>query len=278
METRRGFTLIELLVVIAIIAILAAILFPVFMSARQRARTAKCLAHGKQIGEACTMYMSDYHDRFPSDVRSWPEPSRTQIIDYLKSITWTYNWATDSSGVKWDKWSAFGPVGYEYPDAQWRFVQMKSYTKNEDMWICPDPNTMYAKRYAYGYRISWMPQNVDRWDGTKYLGFVNGDRGFCDRFGVGRTIAEVQDLDRRGETACGSRYMPPTKKIMWMCYALGSWAQGRVGDGRYPWVFPSYAHADGSVFVYADGHAEWKKMGNGWAPVGYTNLDIDKSP
>ena len=52
--------------------------------------------------------------------------------------------------------------------------------------------------------------------------------------GVGRTIAQVQDLDRRGQTACGSRYMPPTRKIMWMCYALGRWAinTGLLGRGR----------------------------------------------
>jgi prepilin-type N-terminal cleavage/methylation domain-containing protein len=55
-EQRRGFTLIELLVVIAIIAILAAILFPVFAQAREKARQTSCVSNLKQIGTALQMY------------------------------------------------------------------------------------------------------------------------------------------------------------------------------------------------------------------------------
>lgn len=61
----RGFTLIELLVVIAIIAILAAILFPVFASARDRARSAACLSNEKQIALALVQYMTDYDGGIP---------------------------------------------------------------------------------------------------------------------------------------------------------------------------------------------------------------------
>jgi prepilin-type N-terminal cleavage/methylation domain-containing protein len=61
---RRGFTLIELLVVIAIIAILAAILFPVFAQAREAARKTQCLSNTKQVGTAVMMYVQDYDETF----------------------------------------------------------------------------------------------------------------------------------------------------------------------------------------------------------------------
>ncbi|MGV3719949.1 MAG: DUF1559 domain-containing protein [Actinomycetota bacterium] len=62
---RRGFTLIELLVVIAIIAILAAILFPVFARAREAARQSSCLSNTKQMGNAVLMYVQDYDEIYP---------------------------------------------------------------------------------------------------------------------------------------------------------------------------------------------------------------------
>jgi prepilin-type N-terminal cleavage/methylation domain-containing protein/prepilin-type processing-associated H-X9-DG protein len=69
---RRGFTLIELLVVIAIIAILAAILFPVFAKAREQARKTTCLSNLKQIGTAVLMYVQDYDEQYPYAGRDWP--------------------------------------------------------------------------------------------------------------------------------------------------------------------------------------------------------------
>ncbi len=62
---RRGFTLIELLVVIAIIAILAAILFPVFARARDAARTTACRSNLKQLATGLMLYVQDYDERFP---------------------------------------------------------------------------------------------------------------------------------------------------------------------------------------------------------------------
>src|SRR5436309_6778752 len=64
---RPGFTLIELLVVIAIIAILAAILFPVFAQARERARMTACISNMRQIGTALMLYTQDYDETFPYD-------------------------------------------------------------------------------------------------------------------------------------------------------------------------------------------------------------------
>src|SRR5262245_37585989 len=74
---RRGFTLIELLVVIAIIAILAAILFPVFAQAREKARNAGCQSNLKQFSLAVMMYAQDYDETFPV----WQiEPKKAQIF------------------------------------------------------------------------------------------------------------------------------------------------------------------------------------------------------
>lgn len=70
----RGFTLIELLVVIAIIAILAAILFPVFAQARESARKTSCLSNTKQIGMATLMYVQDYDETFPINLYMGFEP------------------------------------------------------------------------------------------------------------------------------------------------------------------------------------------------------------
>ena len=78
---RKGFTLIELLVVIAIIAILAAILFPVFAKAREKARQTSCLSNVKQTTLGLLMYVQDYDERFGLDggyngdntwARQWP--------------------------------------------------------------------------------------------------------------------------------------------------------------------------------------------------------------
>src|SRR5579862_7266477 len=67
----RAFTLIELLVVIAIIAILAAILFPVFARAREAARKTACLSNMKQLGLASQMYKQDYDETYPDSRDTW---------------------------------------------------------------------------------------------------------------------------------------------------------------------------------------------------------------
>ncbi|HOJ21988.1 MAG TPA: DUF1559 domain-containing protein [Armatimonadota bacterium] len=77
-QSRTGFTLIELLVVIAIIAILAAILFPVFARARENARKANCQSNLKQIGLAFQQYRQDYDE-------TWPWGGSTPVISTSRS-------------------------------------------------------------------------------------------------------------------------------------------------------------------------------------------------
>src|ERR1043166_4908201 len=119
---RRGFTLIELLVVIAIIAILAAILFPVFAQARDKARQTTCLSNLKQIGNVLMMYIQDWDEWYP--------PAQPYCC------------------------ASKGQISY---DAIWE--EMESYHKNKGVWRCPsDPSpylTLPAKQFQGGYAISY---------------------------------------------------------------------------------------------------------------------------
>ena len=84
-STAKGFTLIELLVVIAIIAILAAILFPVFASAKEAAKKTSCLSNNKQVAIAVNLYANDYDDTiFPF-----------QYVHMENNVPWYKFWFAD---------------------------------------------------------------------------------------------------------------------------------------------------------------------------------------
>lgn len=109
-EQRWGFTLIELLVVIAIIAILAAILFPVFAKAREKAREANCLSNVKQIMLGTLMYVEDYDGMYPmAYVSSAALPGGGQsyamaIYPYIKQGVRDGIWWCPSSGLDRVEW------------------------------------------------------------------------------------------------------------------------------------------------------------------------------
>jgi len=121
---RKGFTLIELLVVIAIIAILAAILFPVFAKAREKARQSSCASNEKQLALAVIQYTQDFDEKYPKggtfDINTWwidwengwPE----EIAPYLKTVNVFRcpddNWHTPAS------WGAIEGMSYSINAAQ----------------------------------------------------------------------------------------------------------------------------------------------------------------
>jgi prepilin-type N-terminal cleavage/methylation domain-containing protein len=127
LQKRRGFTLIELLVVIAIIAILAAILFPVFAQAREQARKTQCLAHAKQIGIGLAMYRQDWDGRGPFG--GWP-------------VTWSGAFNVHSPQSKYHE--------------DWQFT-LQPYVKNAAMFRCPSDKIAYNERpisYLYNNNLN----------------------------------------------------------------------------------------------------------------------------
>jgi prepilin-type N-terminal cleavage/methylation domain-containing protein len=120
--TRKAFTLIELLVVIAIIAILAAILFPVFAQAKVAAKKTQAISNFKQIGTATQIYLSDYDDSFPS-AYAYNGPANSYWYQY--SATFPAGWAAPSTGY------------LEAEDAHAFANSVQPYSKNYDIHEAP---------------------------------------------------------------------------------------------------------------------------------------------
>jgi prepilin-type N-terminal cleavage/methylation domain-containing protein/prepilin-type processing-associated H-X9-DG protein len=122
---KTGFTLIELLVVIAIIAILAAILFPVFARARENARRASCQSNLKQIGLGILQYTQDYDERFPNAGSAYDLPGPVDatwdlvIQPYVKS-TQILTCPSDSTSLKVTV-NGFGQITRSYSFAQYLY-------------------------------------------------------------------------------------------------------------------------------------------------------------
>ncbi|GBC95128.1 hypothetical protein HRbin16_00915 [bacterium HR16] len=141
---KRAFTLIELLVVIAIIAILAAILFPVFARAREQARKTTCLSNMKQIGLAISMYLQDYDEKFPA---------------------WSDQCAHDPFGNIVPP----GKCGSDTEIAFFRWaILTQPYIKNAQMFLCPSYPDNFWKWGGWIYTDCYNPWPPAGFKGLSY--------------------------------------------------------------------------------------------------------------
>ena len=198
---KRGFTLIELLVVIAIIAILAAILFPVFARAREKARTTSCLSNVKQMGLAIMQYTTDYDEVYPTtnlwgppvlgdmrDYFTWDE----QIGPYVKNIQ-VLRCASDP------RFTGNGGLQARSFSVNARLHGRGDGTANAVPWsLCP----LYGRSMASVTQAAEVISVAERWDNNanRVVGQANYDCTICIPPGANYTIsrfnAEHQDTHR----------------------------------------------------------------------------------
>jgi len=228
---RRGFTLIELLVVIAIIAILAAILFPVFARAREKARQTSCLSNLRQIGTAMAMYRSDYDEtnvRHQSGPCAGGSPNCSGPVGDIDSLPP----------------GAPGPVGNQ----SWRQC-LVPYIKNWQLFICPSATTLNGSTRtqptgcnppALGYWLVGGNDNI--------TGFWGGqaDSYLQDPMTVIASDSPTGSLNTCPIHHCGGGCGDTTEP----------------NDPNYTFTAASIAtgsHNDGCNFLYYDGHCKWAK-------------------
>jgi prepilin-type N-terminal cleavage/methylation domain-containing protein/prepilin-type processing-associated H-X9-DG protein len=227
---RLGFTLIELLVVIAIIAILAAILFPVFARAREKARQTSCLSNLKQLGLAAIMYKSDYDE---INVQYYRGPGNGNPVD-----DWVNGQPVPSSVLRYS-WG----------------VMLQPYIKNTQLFTCPSllpqmtrntgcTNHQPFRWLTYGMNIAYVYQYGGRWAGNADGNITNIN---CIMFsdGCGRYYNCV------GHTTNSSGCGPTTgwAAPINMLYPIPVNAGGE-----------RQRHNDGANHVFFDGHAKWMKQ------------------
>ncbi len=182
---RRGFTLIELLVVIAIIAILAAILFPVFAQAREKARQTSCLSNLKQQGTATYMYVQDYDETFPlglylsvGSTGPCTMTSFAEITPYQKNSD-IQKCPSDSTALKVN--TAVATLQAPPTCVANPLLTVVSYQPNYDLFVFPTslPNPPFPTKGAVALAALSYPTDTGVLaDATAALGAVAGDPNY----------------------------------------------------------------------------------------------------
>jgi len=250
----KGFTLIELLVVIAIIAILAAILFPVFAQARDKARAAACLSNLKQMGTAWMMYTQDYDELFPNANPGNPG-NEGPCIDMKNRGDW----------------------------GGWVGNLLQPYTKNSQIFQCPStPNLWPVNRGVGG---SCVVNNdaagaLAQW-GIPFI-YVSYSYNYTALSGKGLAAlqhpsdqlaiwdspgpwSDCSFVDTSG--GCG---LWSNRDIVWYLTKLGRPLSAGQYTNKVNTTTVQYEspHSLGNNYMYTDGHAKWSN----WDRMNWGNI------
>lgn len=272
--SRRAFTLIELLVVIAIIAILAAVLFPVFARAKSAAKKTACLSNEKQLGLAAQMYMGDNDGALYHHHEQWVLDDGTLVNDLPGNVSGCVGGGSGNSQAE-KPWAIF----------------FQPYLKSRQMLFCPEDGVSHSRHLAddiqdynggiseIGDECSVAPGgeqclaeqgNLNLWSYSLNSIFTHKScryalEGALSGFATESMLAGLADpnvimfseRNSAGLTDPNSAfyYVPQDDYDTW----AGEAALVRWGSGDRPnegWIVPN-RHLNGSNYVYADTHARF---------------------
>jgi prepilin-type N-terminal cleavage/methylation domain-containing protein/prepilin-type processing-associated H-X9-DG protein len=247
LSPRRGFTLIELLVVIAIIAILAAILFPVFAQAREAARKTSCTSNLKQVGVAFSLYTTDFDESFPWAASNLSTPTTTWydlVEPYVK---------VGASG--------FGFTGgvqrpfYVCPSFDNASVPMQP----GDPAVPTFPAAQVTRAMSYAANGWLMPMaNKTLLPNSPWFPGKNGPASLP-------TLAAPASVVLVGH-ALGTRPSIGGDDVTSACTGSEEGVTGVPVNMSSSAVYCAarFQHSGGSVYLMADGHAKWYKGPSSW--------------